>query len=47
MGRNFRNDFENSNLGCRIGNTLGTASLIDSETVRCEVTKKVPLVDEG
>lgn len=47
MGRNFRNDFENANLGCRIGNTLGTATLIDSETVRCEVTSKVPLVDEG
>jgi len=47
IGRNFRNDFENSALGCRIGNVLGTATLIDAETIRCEITKKVPLVDEG
>mmetsp|Transcript_10725 Transcript_10725/g.18003 ORF Transcript_10725/g.18003 Transcript_10725/m.18003 type:complete len:92 (+) Transcript_10725:96-371(+) len=35
IGRNYRDDFENSNVGCRIGNTLGSAQLIDSETIRC------------
>ena len=30
-----KDDFENAKLGCRIGNVLGHAQLIDSETVRC------------
>lgn len=25
IGRDFRNDFENAKLGCRIGNTMGRA----------------------
>lgn len=25
IGKDFRDDFENSKLGCRIGNTLGHA----------------------
>lgn len=47
MGKEFRDDFENAKLGCRIGNTLGKAELIDSETIRCTLSNKVPLVDEG
>lgn len=47
MGKDFRDDFENAKLGCRIGNTLGKAELIDSETIRCTLSNKVPLVDEG
>ena len=47
IGKNFRTDFENAKLGCRIGNTMGSAMLLDSETIRCSITKKLPLVDEG
>jgi hypothetical protein len=47
IGRDFRDDFENAKLGCRVGNVLGYAQLIDSETVRCQVSQKIPLVDEG
>ena len=47
VGKDFRDDFENAKLGCRIGNTLGSAQLIDDETVRCQISNKIPLVDEG
>lgn len=47
IGRDFRDDYENSKLSCRIGNKLGQATLVDSETVRCVVANKLPLVDEG
>lgn len=47
VGRYFRNDFENAKLGCRIGNTLATATLVDSETIRCTISRPIPLVDEG
>lgn len=47
IGRGFRNDFENAKLGCRIGNTLGNAQIIDSETIRCTYIKPIPLVEEG
>jgi len=46
-GKDFRDDFENAKLGCRIGNTLGQAQLIDSETIRCTIANKLPLVEEG
>jgi hypothetical protein len=46
-GKGFRADFENAKLGCRIGNVMGSAVLVDSETIRCSVSRKVPLVDEG
>jgi hypothetical protein len=29
IGRGFRDDFENSKLGCRVGNTLAHAQLLD------------------
>ena len=41
IGKDFRDDFENSKLGCRIGNTLGHAQLIDSETIRCTISNKL------
>lgn len=47
MGENFRDDFENSRVGCRIGNTLGQAMLVDETTIRCTLVNKIPLVDEG
>jgi len=46
-GKNFRTDFENSNLGCRIGNKVGSAMLVDFETIRCTISNKLDLVDEG
>ena len=46
-GRYFRSDFENAKLACRIGNTLAIATLVDSETLKCTIHKKIPLVDEG
>ena len=46
-GRYYRTDFENAKLGCRIGNTLGFAQLVDSETIRCTINRKLPLLDEG
>lgn len=46
-GKHFRNDFENAKLGCRIGNTLAFATLVDGETIKCTISKKIPLVDEG
>jgi len=47
VGKDFRDDFENAKPGCRVGNTLGKADLIDSGTIRCTLSNKVPLVDEG
>jgi hypothetical protein len=47
MGKDFRDDYEGAKLGCRIGNTLGKAELLDSETIRCTLSNKIPLVDEG
>jgi len=47
MGRSFRTDFPNSKLGCRIGNSVGLALLMDSETIRCTLVNKLPLIDEG
>lgn len=46
-GKYFRSDFENAKLACRIGNTLAMATLVDSETIKCTLNKKIPLVDEG
>ena len=46
-GKYFKSDFENAKLGCRIGNTLALATLVDSETIKCTINKKLPLVDEG
>lgn len=37
IGRGFRDDFENSKLGCRIGNTLAQAQLLDANTIRCTI----------
>lgn len=47
IGKGFRDDFENTKLGCRIGNQLGQAQLVDSETIRCTISNKLPLVEEG
>jgi hypothetical protein len=47
QGKDFRDDFENAKLGCRIGNTLGHAQLLDSETIRCTTVNKLPLLEEG
>lgn len=46
-GKYFRNDFENARIGCRIGNTLAIATIVDSETIKCTMNRKIPLVDEG
>lgn len=47
IGKGFRTDFENAKLGCRIGNTLAHAQLIDQNTIRCTIDKKLPLTEEG
>lgn len=47
VGSGFRDDFENAKPACRIGNTLETAQLVDSENVRCVISNKLPLVEEG
>lgn len=47
MGRYFKADFENAKPACRVGNTIAVAYIVDTETVRCVLKKKVPLVDEG
>lgn len=46
-GHGFRTDFRNSKLGCRIGNELGMARIIDTYTIKCTIKKKLPLLDEG
>lgn len=46
-GKGFRTDFKGSKLGCRIGNELGKARIIDSETIKCTIKKKIPLIEEG
>lgn len=46
-GTDFRDDFENAKPSCRIGNTLETAQLIDSDSVRCLISNKLPLVEQG
>jgi len=45
IGRDFRDDFENAKPACRIGNTIARATLIDSETMRCSISNKLPLVE--
>lgn len=47
IGRGFRDDFENSKLGCRIGNTLAQAQLLDANTIRCTINNELPLIEEG
>jgi len=47
IGRGFRDDFENSKLGCRIGNTLAQAQLLDTNTIRCTVNNELALIEEG
>ena len=47
IGRHFRDDFKNAKLGCRIGNVLASAQLLDSETIRCTLNNELPLIDEG
>lgn len=47
IGRGFRDDFENSKLGCRIGNTLAQAQLLDANTIRCTINQELPLIEEG
>ena len=46
QGKGFRTDFKGAKLGCRIGNELGKARIIDSETIKCTIRKQLPLVDE-
>jgi len=43
----WRTDFKNQKLACRIGNELANAKMIDSNTIRCTMKKKLPLLDEG
>lgn len=45
VGTGFSDAFENAKPSCRIGNTLEAAQLIDSETVRCLISNKLPLVE--
>jgi hypothetical protein len=47
IGRHFRDDFKTAKLGCRVGNVLASAQLLDSETIRCTVNNELPLIDEG
>lgn len=46
-GKGFRNDFKNSNLGCRIGNELGSARLISPTIIKCTIKNPLPLLEEG
>ena len=46
-GKGFRTDFKTSKLCCRIGNELATAKIIDTNTIKCILKNKLPLLDEG
>lgn len=45
-GSKFRDDFPNSELGCRVGEHIGQGQLIDQTTIRC-VVEHMDLVNEG
>ena len=46
FGSNFRDDFKNVEIGCKIGDDIGKGELIDTTTIRC-VVEHMELVDEG
>ena len=45
-GRNFREDYPNAEVGCRVGDSVGKGKVLNSGTIRC-VVDEMALVDEG
>ena len=45
-GRNFREDFPLADIGCKIGDAVGKAKVINGNTIKCTV-EEMALVDEG
>ena len=45
-GSNFRNDFINVEIGCKIGDAVGQGELVDSGTIRCMI-EEMDLVNQG
>lgn len=45
-GRNFRDDFNLADIGCKIGDAVGKGKVVNHNTIRCTVDE-MQLVDEG
>jgi len=46
-GRGFRADFKSAKMCCRVGNELANAKIIDTQTIKCILKNRLPLLDEG
>ena|ERR1700733_1328281 len=45
-GADFREDYNNAEIGCRIGDSVGRGKVISKTTIKC-VVEEIALVDEG
>jgi len=45
-GSDFRDDFRGAELGCKVGDNIGQAVVIDSNTIKCSIDE-IELVNEG
>jgi hypothetical protein len=45
-GSKFRDDFKGAELGCKVGESIGQAYLIDSNTLKC-IIEEIELISEG
>ena len=45
-GENFREDFKGVEIGCKLGDSIGQAEIVQGDTIKC-VVEEMELVDEG
>lgn len=45
-GSKFRDDFRGAELGCKVGESIGQAVLIDTNTLKCTI-EEIELLNEG
>lgn len=46
-GKNFRDDFELADVGCKIGDAIGKGKVVNSgSAIKC-IVEEMALVDEG
>jgi hypothetical protein len=45
-GKNFREDYQLADVGCKVGDAVGRGKVINSNTIKCTV-EQMSLVDEG
>ena len=45
-GTDFREDFKGVEIGCKLGDSIGQAEIVQADTIKC-VVEEMELVDEG